>query len=272
MGRGARTVPAALQQMVWARSLGAALRPVAEIVTDRTVRRLVDVTGARRGGGGRRPGHGPPAAAHRTAWGTRRRPRPRGGRSRSSSATATATSCRRSTPASGSGACSEAPSASKLAQVLDVQPGDPDRSAKGRKLTVDVGGGRRPARPPPRAGAAGPGAGPAGAPGRSRRRAQDAGGHPPAAQRADDVQAALRRRGGPPAAATSSSGWPASWARRATRRSCATGCARPSRRREQAVDGRIRRPRSPTPSSARPTARRTTGCWPSWTASGTTRS
>lgn len=45
LGRAARTVPAGLQQMVWARSLGAELRPVAEVVTDRTVRRLVDVTG-----------------------------------------------------------------------------------------------------------------------------------------------------------------------------------------------------------------------------------
>src|SRR3954462_568837 len=39
----AETVPTSLQQMVWARSSGAALLPVAEIVTDRTVRRLVDV-------------------------------------------------------------------------------------------------------------------------------------------------------------------------------------------------------------------------------------
>ncbi len=45
LGRGARTVPAPLRQMVWARALGADLRPVAEIVTERTVRRLVDVTG-----------------------------------------------------------------------------------------------------------------------------------------------------------------------------------------------------------------------------------
>ena len=45
LGRGARTVPAPLRQMVWAHSLGASLRPVAEIVTDRTARRLVDVTG-----------------------------------------------------------------------------------------------------------------------------------------------------------------------------------------------------------------------------------
>jgi CHAD domain-containing protein len=44
-GRARRTVPTQLQQMVWARSLGAALQPVAEIVTDRTVTRLVDVTG-----------------------------------------------------------------------------------------------------------------------------------------------------------------------------------------------------------------------------------
>jgi CHAD domain-containing protein len=45
LGRGARTVPVGLERMVWAQSLGAALRPVAEIVTDRTVCRLVDVTG-----------------------------------------------------------------------------------------------------------------------------------------------------------------------------------------------------------------------------------
>src|SRR3954451_17469531 len=45
LGPSTRTVPAQLQQMVWAQSLGAALRPVAEIVTDRTVRRLVDATG-----------------------------------------------------------------------------------------------------------------------------------------------------------------------------------------------------------------------------------
>lgn len=45
LGRGARTVPASLRQMVWAHSLGAPLRPVAEIMTDRSVRRLVDVTG-----------------------------------------------------------------------------------------------------------------------------------------------------------------------------------------------------------------------------------
>src|SRR4029453_7628840 len=46
LGRATRTVPKPLQLMVWARSLGSALRPVAEIVTDRSVRRLVDATGA----------------------------------------------------------------------------------------------------------------------------------------------------------------------------------------------------------------------------------
>ena len=45
LGRATRTVPKPLQQMVWAQSLGSALRPVAEIMTDRSVRRLVDVTG-----------------------------------------------------------------------------------------------------------------------------------------------------------------------------------------------------------------------------------
>jgi CHAD domain-containing protein len=44
-GRAARTVPEQLRNMVWAHSRGAALRPVAEITTDRTVRRLVDATG-----------------------------------------------------------------------------------------------------------------------------------------------------------------------------------------------------------------------------------
>ena len=45
LGRGARTVPASLRRMVWARTLGATLQPVAEIMTDRTVRRIVDATG-----------------------------------------------------------------------------------------------------------------------------------------------------------------------------------------------------------------------------------
>ena len=45
LGRATRTVPEALQNMVRAHSRGAPLRPVAEITTDRTVRRLVDATG-----------------------------------------------------------------------------------------------------------------------------------------------------------------------------------------------------------------------------------
>jgi CHAD domain-containing protein len=45
LGRGTKTVPPPLQRMVWARSLGAALRPIAEIMTDRSVRRIVDATG-----------------------------------------------------------------------------------------------------------------------------------------------------------------------------------------------------------------------------------
>ncbi|MET0765440.1 MAG: CYTH and CHAD domain-containing protein [Blastococcus sp.] len=45
LGRATRTVPAALRQMVWARSRGATLRPVAEIATERTVHRLLDATG-----------------------------------------------------------------------------------------------------------------------------------------------------------------------------------------------------------------------------------
>ena len=45
LGRATRTVPEALRNMVRAHSRGAPLRPVAEITTDRTVRRLVDATG-----------------------------------------------------------------------------------------------------------------------------------------------------------------------------------------------------------------------------------
>ncbi|MBJ7452312.1 MAG: CYTH and CHAD domain-containing protein [Blastococcus sp.] len=45
LGRATRTVPEALRNMVWAHSGGAPLRPVAEITTDRTVRRLLDATG-----------------------------------------------------------------------------------------------------------------------------------------------------------------------------------------------------------------------------------
>jgi CHAD domain-containing protein len=45
LGRAARTVPEPLRNMVRAHSRGATLRPVAEIATDRTVRRLVDATG-----------------------------------------------------------------------------------------------------------------------------------------------------------------------------------------------------------------------------------
>src|SRR3954467_9946724 len=45
LGRATRTVPEALQKMVRAHTRGAPLRPVAEISTYRTVRRLVDATG-----------------------------------------------------------------------------------------------------------------------------------------------------------------------------------------------------------------------------------
>ena len=45
LGRATRTVPEPLRNMVWMHSRGAVLRPVAEIDTERTVRRLVDATG-----------------------------------------------------------------------------------------------------------------------------------------------------------------------------------------------------------------------------------
>ena len=44
-GRMPRVVPAELQAMVWARTFGAPLHPVARIQTERTVRRLTDATG-----------------------------------------------------------------------------------------------------------------------------------------------------------------------------------------------------------------------------------
>ena len=44
-GRTPRVVPAELQAMVWARTFGAPLHPVARIRTERTVRRLTDATG-----------------------------------------------------------------------------------------------------------------------------------------------------------------------------------------------------------------------------------
>lgn len=45
LGRARRAVPEALRNMVWMLTRGAVLRPVAEIDTERTVRRLVDATG-----------------------------------------------------------------------------------------------------------------------------------------------------------------------------------------------------------------------------------
>jgi hypothetical protein len=45
LDRPTGTVPVALQQMMWVHTRGAVLRPVATVVTNRTVRQLVDVTG-----------------------------------------------------------------------------------------------------------------------------------------------------------------------------------------------------------------------------------
>jgi CHAD domain-containing protein len=135
LGPGARTVPAPLQQMVWARSLGAALQPVAEIVTDRTVRRLVDVTGhvvaevaddqvaARRllpadGLGG--------AAGAARSW---REIEVELGDADADLRAAVDVRLRER-------GLREAPSASKLAQVLDLQPSDATGWGTDRKLTV----------------------------------------------------------------------------------------------------------------------------------------
>ena len=135
LGRATRTVPASLQKMVWARSLGSALRPVAEIVTERTVRRLVDVTGrvvaevaddrvtARRllatdGLGD--------AAGAATSWREIEVELADGGGSGDLLSAVDDRLRERG--------LREAPSASKLAQVLDVQPGQ--AAGNGRKLTA----------------------------------------------------------------------------------------------------------------------------------------
>ena len=135
LGRATRTVPASLQQMVWARSLGTELRPVAEIVTERTVRRLVDVTGrvvaevaddrvtARRLLATEGLGD---AAAAATSWREIEVELAEGGGSGDLLSAVDARLRERG--------LQEAPSASKLAQVLDVQPGR--AAGNGRKLTV----------------------------------------------------------------------------------------------------------------------------------------
>ena len=139
LGRGARTVPAALQKMVWGRSLGGALRPVAEIVTERTVRLLVDVTGA-------------VVAEVADDRVTARRLLPTDGLGDA----AAATSWREIEVELGDGdgdalsvidsrlrerGLQRAPSASTLAQVLDLQPEDWVGSGESRKLTVRSSGG-----------------------------------------------------------------------------------------------------------------------------------
>jgi CHAD domain-containing protein len=135
LGRGTRTVPKPLQQMVWAQSLGSALRPVAEIVTDRSVRRLVDATGA-------------VVAEFADDRVTARRLLPTDGLG---DAAGLAMSWREIEVELGNGAVDllsaidaslrdrglqEAPSASKLAQLLDLKPGDSGPSADGPDLTV----------------------------------------------------------------------------------------------------------------------------------------
>ena len=86
----------------------------------------------RRGGGGRRPRHGPQVAAHGRPGGRGGVPRPRGARSRSSSTTGTVDLLSAVDARLREHGLSEAPSASKLARVLDVQPSDAaDRARAG---------------------------------------------------------------------------------------------------------------------------------------------
>jgi CHAD domain-containing protein len=135
LGRATRTVPKPLQQMVWAQSLGSALRPVAEIMTDRSVRRLVDVTGA-------------VVAEVADDRVTARRLLPTDGLG---DAAGPEMSWREIEVELGNGAVDllsamdaslrdrglqEAPSASKLAQLLDLKPTDAQPSGDGPTLTV----------------------------------------------------------------------------------------------------------------------------------------
>src|SRR4051794_14834478 len=136
LGRSTRSVPEPLQKMVWAQTLGSALRPVAEIVTDRTVRRLVDVTGhvvaevaddrvtARR----LLPTEGPgDAAGAATSW--REIEVELGAGSADVLSDIDARLRERGLP--------QAPGASKLARVLDLSPGNGAGPARSRELTVD---------------------------------------------------------------------------------------------------------------------------------------
>jgi CHAD domain-containing protein len=140
LGRGTRTVPATLERMVWAHSRGAALRPIAEILTQRTVRRLVDVTG-----------HVLAEVADDRV--TARRLLPTDGLGDAAGA---AHSWREIEVELGDGDVAllavvdarlrerglrEASSASKLARVLDVQPRKGNGSGKVKKLTVSSPGG-----------------------------------------------------------------------------------------------------------------------------------
>src|SRR5687767_1237260 len=142
LGRATRTVPASLQRMVWALSLGSALRPVAEIVTERTVRRLVDATGhvvaevaddrvtARR----LLPTDGlGDAAGAATSWREIEVELTRGDGDDDLLSAVDARLRERG--------LQEAPSASKLVQILDIQPSDAAASGDGRKLTAESSAG-----------------------------------------------------------------------------------------------------------------------------------
>ena len=135
LGRGARTVPVRLERMVWAQTLGSALRPVAEIVTDRTVRRLVDVTGhvvaevADDRVTGRRllPTDGPgDAAAAAASW---REVGVELGDADDDVRSAVDARMR-------DRGLSPAPDAPEPARVLELQPGEAAREGEGRALTV----------------------------------------------------------------------------------------------------------------------------------------
>src|SRR3954447_16021133 len=139
LGPDAVTIPPSLAHMVWARSLGVPLRPVAVVVTEGTVRRLVDatrhvVTAVADDRGRATPRlspDGPEEAADATSW--REIEVGLGGGHGDLLAAVDAGLRERG--------LREAPGGSMLAQVLDLSPRDATDSDDGRELTVTSPGG-----------------------------------------------------------------------------------------------------------------------------------
>src|SRR3954471_2794961 len=139
LGPDAVTIPPSLAHMVWARSFGVPLRPVAEVVTERTVRRLLDATGHvvtavaddRVRASRRLSPDGPEEAADATSW---REIEVGLGGGRGDLLAAVDAGLRER-------GLREVPGGSMLAQVLGLSPRDATDSDDGRELTVTAPGG-----------------------------------------------------------------------------------------------------------------------------------